>query len=397
RHGHHAARGGARADRPVRGRGAARRGGRAAHLRARARAGRPSRALRTAGGRPRHRCDRRGRRHDPRGRPGGRQPRASAQRRRAARGARRRRDARRRAGGRIRRPGRPQHGRRGDPRHPSAHRPRHGAAHHRLARGERSDHLGRRAARGERHRSQDGRGAAPAGRAVSGADAIPAGAGAAPPPRAGPLAWIVSSAGRPVRAAELRLLPAAGAAWAAGGVLVGFEAGAPYPAIVVALWAAAALAVLGGTRVRALVLVSIALTAAALVATVVAVRAPERVPAAFAEIAGGPAVELDVTVTGAVRDGRVAGHAMPNDRPGAGSASVLLFLEEGSPEPGETWRVRARLVAVAPGDAVSFLAFAEGAAARVGRAPPALAAASTLRAGLLAASETLPGDGARLL
>lgn len=232
---------------------------------------------------------------------------------------------------------------------------------------------------------------------MSGADAIPAGAGAAPPPRAGPVAWIVSSAGRPVRAAELRLLPAAGAAWAAGGVLVGFEPGAPYPAIVAALWAAAALAVLGGTRVRALVLVSIALTAAALVATVVAVRAPERVPAAFAEIAGGPAVELDVTVTGAVREGRVAGHAMPSDRPGAGSASVLLFLEEGSPEPGETWRVRARLVAVAPGDAVSFLAFAEGEAARVGRAPPALAAASTLRAGLLAASETLPGDGARLL
>lgn len=217
------------------------------------------------------------------------------------------------------------------------------------------------------------------------------------PDRAGVVAWLVSSAGRPVRVAELRLLPAAVLAWAVGGVLVGLAPEAPIGVVAAVLWGAAACAVLGGLRVRALVVVSIALTAAALVATVVAARAPVRVPPAFVELARGAAVELDITTTSALRDGRVTGSAVPSGDAGAGAASVLLFLDGGAPELGETWRVPARLVAAEPGDTVSFLAFASGEAERVGRAPPGLAAASALRAGLLAASARLPGDGGRLL
>jgi competence protein ComEC len=156
--------------------------------------------------------------------------------------------------------------------------------------------------------------------------------------------------------------------------------------------------VLLGLRVRPLAAASIALTTTALVATVVAVQAPSRVPPAFSDAAGGAAVELDVTATGALHEGRMPGRAVLTGSPGAGAASVLMFLDEAvTPAIGETWRVRAQLLATEPGDDVAFLAFAEGDAVQVGRAPPVLVAASALRAGLVEASEQLPGDGARLL
>jgi competence protein ComEC len=200
------------------------------------------------------------------------------------------------------------------------------------------------------------------------------------------------------RAADLRLIPAALTAWATGGILIGLAADAPLGVIAATLWAAAALSVLAATRARAFAAVSIALTAAALVATVVAGQAPARTPPAFADAAGGAAVELHVTTTGALREGRLPGRAVLRDAPGAGVASVLLFLDQPiSPQLGETWRVRARLLTAEPGDEIAFLAFAEGDAVQVGRAPPALVVASSLRAGLVAASEHLPGDGARLL
>jgi competence protein ComEC len=212
------------------------------------------------------------------------------------------------------------------------------------------------------------------------------------------VASAIASAARPVRAAELRLVPAALGAWAAAGVLVGAAPDAPLGTVAAVLWSASAAAALGALRARALAAASIALTAAALVASVVAVQAPARVPPAFAEAADGAAVVLDVTVTGAVREARMPGRAVLAAASRGGAASVLVFLDAPmTPHIGETWRMTARLTAVPPGDDVDFLAFAEGDAVRVGRAPPALEAASSLREGLLAVSARLPGDGGRLL
>jgi len=204
------------------------------------------------------------------------------------------------------------------------------------------------------------------------------------------------------RLPELRLVPPALAAWGTGGILVGLPAEAPLPAVAGVLWALAAGALLLGFRIRPLAAASIALTAAALVASVVTVQAPARVPDHLAAVAGRGAVELDVAVTGAPREGRMPGRARPADAPDAGEASVLVFLDaavgvEAAPRIGETWRLTARLVATEPGEDVAFLAFAEGEARRVGRAPPLLEVASELREGLVRISRGLPGDGALLL
>ncbi len=209
----------------------------------------------------------------------------------------------------------------------------------------------------------------------------------------------VASIGRPVRAAELRLVPAALGAWLAAGVLIGLDPDAPHGVVAAVLWASAAGAAVAALRVRACALLSLGLTAAALVATVVAVLVPARVPADLADAVGASAVELDVEVTGSVVDGRVAGRAsLVGGRADGAGAPVLVFLDEAAaPRLGETWRFSARLRHADPGDRVALLAFAEGGAEPVGRAPPLLAAASGLREGLVGLSERLPGAGALLL
>ncbi|MFT4029761.1 MAG: ComEC/Rec2 family competence protein [Protaetiibacter sp.] len=200
------------------------------------------------------------------------------------------------------------------------------------------------------------------------------------------------------RRAELRLVPAAVGAWAAGGVLVAGVPDGPFGLVAAALWVAAALAAISSARVRVLAAVSIALTAAALVATAVAVQAPARSPEALRDAAGDATVQLELVITGAVRDGRVPGRAVLRDSPEAGEASVLVFLDApAAMRIGESWRMTARLREVEPGDEVAFLAFAEDEPVRVGRAPPLLAVAAALREGLVTTSERLPGDGARLL
>ncbi|WP_168200397.1 ComEC/Rec2 family competence protein [Protaetiibacter larvae] len=209
---------------------------------------------------------------------------------------------------------------------------------------------------------------------------------------------VVDGVGAAPRGAELRLLPAALAAWGAAGVLVGVGPGAGHAVIAGALWAAAAASALGALRVRVLAWASVALTAAALVATVVAVQAPARAPTAFASAVRGAPSELVVVVTGAVSEGRVPGRAQLARDPQAGEAAILLFLDDAvEPRIGETWAVQARLRPVPPGDDVAFLAFAGARPTRIGDAPPLLAAASELRAGLRRLSEELPGDGALLL
>ncbi|RQP11340.1 MAG: MBL fold metallo-hydrolase [Microbacteriaceae bacterium] len=209
---------------------------------------------------------------------------------------------------------------------------------------------------------------------------------------------VVASAGRRPRAAELRLVPAALGAWGAAGLLIGLAPDAPFGLVAAVLWAAAAGAALAALWLRPCAVVSLGLTAAALVATVVALQLPVRVPEPLAEAVGGPAVELDVVVAGGVIGDRAKGAASLADHPEAGSAPVLVFLDPGAaPRVGETWRLTARLRAAEPGGAVALLAFAEGPAERVGRSPPLLAAAAALREGLVELSGTLPGSGALLL
>lgn len=209
---------------------------------------------------------------------------------------------------------------------------------------------------------------------------------------------VLAAGARRVRVVELRLVPPVLAAWLAGGLLVGAAPDARLGAIAALLWAASAAALLLGVRARPFAAVSLTLTAAALLATVVAVQAPARLPPALADAVSGAAIEIDVTITGAQRDGRVPGEAAAAGQARAGSASVLVFLAEpAQTRIGETWRLTARLRPTEPGDDVVLLAFAEGGARQLGRAPPLLGAASELREGLVALSEPLPGAGALLL
>ncbi len=208
------------------------------------------------------------------------------------------------------------------------------------------------------------------------------------------------------RAAELRLVPAALGAWASAGIVIGLAPDAPLGLVAAVLWAAAAVCALAPVRGRFWIAVVLALTAAALAATSAAVRAPERLPAALAAAAErGGAVELVAVITGQAAGGRVAAEIELAADPGAGAAPAVVFLplDPGDAHPaaepriGESWAVTARLVATEPGDDASLLAFVATPGERLGRAPPALEAASELRAGLRALAAHLPGRGAQLL
>lgn len=192
-------------------------------------------------------------------------------------------------------------------------------------------------------------------------------------------------------------MPAAIGAWVAGGVLIGVSPELPLPAIAGLVWVAAAVAALAAVRIRAFAAISLALTAAALVATVVGVQAPQRAPAAFLDAAPGMTT-LEFTVTGAVVDGRVPVRAELAAHPEAGASSVLMFLDEPAVlRVGERASASVSLRPVPPGDDVAFLGFVEGPLTRIAPPPPALAAAAALREGLAELCETLPGPGAMLL
>ena len=212
----------------------------------------------------------------------------------------------------------------------------------------------------------------------------------------------VGSTSDRARRVELRLVPAAIGAWLAGGILIGLD---PTPALGIiagVLWAAATATALLALRTRGWALLSLALTAAALVGSVVAVRAPERVPAVFADATHRGTVELLVTATGQVHEGRVTATAWLREHPDAGETSLLVFLPEGEgaaavPQIGETWALAAQLRPTDPADDVTMLAFAREPGVRLAEAPPGLAAATALRSGLRDISADLPGRGAQLL
>ena len=243
---------------------------------------------------------------------------------------------------------------------------------------------------------------------------------------------------------DLRLALPAAAAWCAALLVVAAPSAAP--AVAGAGWVAAGAAVALGlvavVRGWAAQLAA-CLVAVAVVATVVAVRAPARQPPEVLELAGhGRALTVLVVAAeqmasregaagegtggeGAARDGarrardgpvaatlvmvapRGSAAVVASGR-ASGAASgdalsvsvpVLVFGAEVD-DPvgiGSTLRLYARLDAAAPEDDVGFLIFADGEAELVAPPPAYLDWANGLRAGFAAAAARLPGDGGDLL
>jgi competence protein ComEC len=222
---------------------------------------------------------------------------------------------------------------------------------------------------------------------------------------------------------DLRLAVPAASCWVVCGVLIGFPGQAGWCAASLWVAAAAVLAVvLRGPRARRLWSVAcVALAAAALAATTVAVLSPAHRPAGVvAATSAGRAIEGIVRVDSAPQEARATGNfgaaaaserfrgVMTSVRSGpsgfALSAPVLVFVPKA--EPGERWqrieigdsvRVRGTMKALAPEDSTSFLVFGSAAPTVEADAPFWLAWANGLRSGFSRAATSLPGDGGALL
>ena len=192
-----------------------------------------------------------------------------------------------------------------------------------------------------------------------------------------------------MRITDLRLVPAAIAAWAAAWALVGVPDAAV--GAVAVLWSVAGVLVALALAVRSsrpiAVLLSIAIAAGALVATTVAVREPMRSGDVLREQR-----EFDVVLTAPV---------LPGDdlaRGTVGASPVLLVgLDlDGSVGLGTTLRVHGHLDPVADGGAIVGILVVDR--AETIRPPPAvLAWGETLRAGFRTLAAQLPSDGGALL
>ena len=210
---------------------------------------------------------------------------------------------------------------------------------------------------------------------------------------------------------ELRLVPAAVAAWIVAGFAIGADPSQPPVALVVILWLGAA--VLAGVvavgrprhpRARtALALVAVAAVAAALVATVAMSRMGERAPVELREAAdAGASVTLELTVTGMATEGRFpadvsiarVGHIEVR-----GSTPVLVFGDRGGKRIpiGTVVRLTGELIAAEPGEDVAFLVFPRGQPEVIADPGPLLAATDQLRRAFLATATELPDPGGGLL
>jgi len=205
---------------------------------------------------------------------------------------------------------------------------------------------------------------------------------------------------------DLRLLPAAVAAWVVAGICVGL----PGWVAAIAAVASGAGAVVCALRARGLrsvlALVAIALAAGALAGAAVAAQAPGRAPTVLAEAAhSGRTVTLRVEATSRATAGRITATVLAatvGDRTTVVAVPVLIMGEptdhgfDGA-RIGEELQLDA---AVRPGDAgdtVAYLAFPRGDPIEVAPPPLLLRAADAVRAALVRATAGLPGDGAELL
>lgn len=183
-----------------------------------------------------------------------------------------------------------------------------------------------------------------------------------------------------MKTVDLRLAVPAAAGWIAAVVLIGLPQFA-LP-VGIACWVLAAL--LWRTRF------ALALVVVGLLASVIAVHAAARQPAALVEAAGsGRYVEAQFTATEAPVGDRVTGTL-------DGGVPVLLFGEVGELRIGGSASVGGTVRAADAGEDVAFLFFASVVEAR-GHPPWFLGWADGLRDSFADAAADLPGDGARLL
>jgi len=179
---------------------------------------------------------------------------------------------------------------------------------------------------------------------------------------------------------DLRLAVPAAAGWIAAVVLVGLPQFALW--VGVGFWVLAAL--LWRTRL------ALSLVVVGLLASVIAVHAAARQPAALVEAAGsGRYVEQQFTATEAPVGDRVTGTL-------DGGVPVLLFGEVGELRIGGSASVGGTVKAADAGEDVAFLFFASSVEGN-GDPPWFLGWADGLRDSFADAAAELPGDGARLL
>lgn len=205
---------------------------------------------------------------------------------------------------------------------------------------------------------------------------------------------------------DLRLLPAALAAWLVAGAGVGLP-GWGAGALALGCGAGAVGCALLARGVRSvLALAAIALVAAALAGAAVVAQLPGRAPPVLEEAAhSGRTVTLRLEATSLATAGRVAATAFAatvGEATTTISTPVLVMGEPGDPafdrvRIGEVLRVDAALRPGDPGDTVAYLAFPRGSPTEIAPAPGLLQAADHVRVALVRATAGLPGDGGDLL
>ena len=203
---------------------------------------------------------------------------------------------------------------------------------------------------------------------------------------------------------ELRLVPAALAAWLVAAIAIVVSA----PILSAGLWLAAVVVTAFALRTRktALTLLALGITASALVATSAAVHATARAPTLLVEAAeSNRAVTLELTATGRPTDGRLPGTVVAATIGGTRTevdVPVLIFDRDaradfGGAVIGSTVRLTGTLVAAEPGDDVAFLVHARGEAEVIAGPPALLGAADGIRSGFRREAVELPDPGGGLL
>jgi len=211
------------------------------------------------------------------------------------------------------------------------------------------------------------------------------------------------------RVADLRLLPAALAAWGAAALAVGATEAGPVRTAALAAWGVCAgialLLVLAARRGRA----ASALTAALLVAAGAALaltavgasldrRSPEPLVAATSS---SRALDLELSVEGTPGaghlDATIVAVVAPEGRIALNAPAVVIARGEDPRPIGSVLGLRARVARADPGERAAWLVLPEGEAETVSSPTGALATAEALRAGLRRATADLPDPGGGLL
>ncbi|MCU1577919.1 MAG: ComEC/Rec2 family competence protein [Rhodoglobus sp.] len=196
---------------------------------------------------------------------------------------------------------------------------------------------------------------------------------------------------------DLRLALPGVAGWIAAGIVIALP-GTALP-VAVGLWLAAA--VLLALRLRWTAIAALALAAAALCCTSIAMQSPARQPAFLvADAAAGRQVAAVATTTATVLPGRGSfGAELTNVAGTRVSVPVLVFGERPDERVGigTTISLSGTLTVADAGDDIAFLFFTERQPAVTADPPWFLDWANGLRAGFLATATKLPGDGGDLL